>query len=107
MTEMSDFRYIISIDTNTKTVNIATMQWLDNSVHSTIRLPKAAELGEGIILYAAQLMSAKGEIVRKSCYICTDNDIVEISGAGFISFKTLNEAEKYLKKLEKMIEWEI
>ena len=51
-------------------------------------------------------MSAKGKRVSKRCFICTDTDIIEMEGAGFINFENVKDAEKYLKKLEGMIEWE-
>ena len=42
MTEDSDFTYVISINTDEKTVHVATMRWFDKNVRSTIRLPIVA-----------------------------------------------------------------
>ena len=98
--------YVISINAIDRTVNLGTMRTIDDTGKQEISYPNVVELEDGIILCSAPMMSSKGEIVKQRCFICTNNDIVEMEGIGFIAMNSEKEAINYMKKLQGMIEWE-
>lgn len=103
---MEDVTYVVSINAIEKSIELGEMRLLDETNRDKIHYPRGVEIEEGIFLCSAPFMSSKGEIVKKKCFICTDNDIVEMEGVGFIEFDSQKRAREYMQKLKKMIEWE-
>lgn len=66
---------------------------------------KVADIEDGISLYALPLFDMQsGDMASKKYFICTDNDIIESNGMGYIPFTNREEAAAYISRLEKMIE---
>ena len=103
---MEDIAYVISINAIERTIGLGTMRSLDDSYTKERRCPNAVEIEDGVLLCSAPMMSNKGEILKKRCFICTNNDIVEMEGVGFIEMDSEEKARAYMKRLEGMIEWE-
>ena len=108
MTTTSKAIPVISIDIPEKEIRLGEMKSVDENDDRTLfSFPKIADIEDGISVYAFPFMDMKsGNVVNKKCFICTDNDIIEIEGMGFIPFNDVDKAIEYMEKLKDMIVWE-
>jgi len=98
---------VISINAFDKKIKLGRMESLDGDRSPLFSFRKLADIEDGISLYAVPFVDMKsGEKVSSKCFICTEDDIIETEGIGFIPFDNEDKAVLYMDKLEKMIEWQ-
>ena len=97
---------VISINAAEKYIKLGRMDSL-NGESPLFPFHKTADIEDGISLYALPLMDLKsGKATSAKCFICTDQDIIETEGIGFIPFDDKDKAVMYMDKLKTMIEWQ-
>jgi len=99
--------HMVVINTLEKKVKIGMLQVIDEK-NPFMPSRKLAELEKDVSLYVLPLLDMKsGKKTSSKCFICTDNDIIETEGIGFIPFNDEQEAVSYMDKIKTMIEWQI